>query len=440
MSCVIFTMAMFLYPLWILFVGALAVLLADLNRKNGIIPSLLSFFTVASSALVLVPYLFFGQPRVVAGPGDIFLFTLDHVSKGYALCLSIIGVGYVLQLAGRGIPEAGRRKERASVLFILGLAMGAVFSSNLLTVVFFTEAAYLFCFAAAKKRLPDVYLSAVHDRMFFIPTVVIVFVLIFQGITGGNGPLSVVLIPELSCFFIVFYVLMRLFFFPFFLSSDTMAGTFREPFPSCLAVFASFAGVAATVKVLAIGPGVSFVIFLISSMAAGIYSVVAYRQKDLERLAFCIFFVVTSCVTAAAGLHALMPVKTGREIFFMICNHFTSAAAVIFTAAMLQKRAGRTVMVSFVIFLLAFVGLLPSAGFAGKIGFYREAFREGGNVAVAAFFPVFFSFLPVFFYVRWFAEIKRGSKVTDMAINAGQRAFLGMLLANLYLPFLYFIK
>lgn len=431
---------MFLYPLWILFVGAFAVLLADLNRKSVIIPSLLSFFTVASSTLVLVPYLFFREPRVVAWPGGIFLFTLDPASIGFALCLSIIGGGYALRLAGRDAPEAGRRKERASALFILGLAMGVVFSSNLLAIVFFTEAACMFCFAVAKKRSHGVYLSAAHDRMFFIPTIVIIFVLMFQGISGGTGPLPTVHIPELPCFFIVLYVLLRLFFFPFFLSSDTMAGIFREPLPACLAVFAAFAGVAATVKVLAIGPGVSFVVFLISSMVAGVYSVMAYRQKDLERLAVCIFFVVTASVTAAAGLHALMPVTTGREISFIVCNHFTAAAGVIFTTVTVLTGNGRTVSVFFIVFVLAFTGLLPCAGLAGKIGFYRDAFSEGGNIAIAAIVPCLFSFLPVLFYARWLGAVKKGLAVTGRAMGMGNAAFLWFLTANLYLPFLYFIK
>ncbi len=312
MTCVIFTMAMFLYPLWVLFVGALVVLLTGLFRKNSFFPSLLSFFVIASCALVLIPYLFFGRPRVIAGPGGIFLFVLDPVNTGFALCLSIICAGLIPQLAGRGAMEARNGEEGASILFSLGLAMGTIFSSDLLTMVFFAEAAYLFFFSMAKKRSYGVYFSVIHDGMFFLPTAAIIVILFFQGVTGGPDLLFAVETFELSCLVLVVYVLLRLLFFPFSLFSERMAGVLHEPLLAGLAIIAAFAGVSMTMKILVIGPGVSFAVLLISLMVAGIYSVLAYRQKDLGRLTACVFFIETACITATAGLQALMSGHNGQ--------------------------------------------------------------------------------------------------------------------------------
>ncbi len=122
----------------------------------------------------------------------------------------------------------------------------------------------------------------------------------------------------------------------------------------------------------------------------------------------------------------------------MVCNHFTAAAGMIFATAMLQKKSGRIMSVFFVVFLLAFVGLLPSAGLAGKIVFYQGALGEGGNIAIVASALSFFSLLPVLFYAHWFAVIKKDFTPAGGTIGTGQAIFLGILVANLYLPFLLF--
>lgn len=433
-------MAMFLYPLWILFIGALAVLLARSNTKRGLFPSLLSFFVITSSTLVLIPYVFFGRPRAVAGPGGLFLFTLEPLSTGFALCLSIIGAGHIIQLAGWSSLKGGNGKEGASALFGLGLAMGTVFSSDLLTMAFFAEAACLFFFMMVKKRSQSVCFSVVHDVFFFLPTAVIAFMLIFQGMTGGLDQLHTGNMHELSCLFLGVYILLRLFLLPFSFFPDAMAGIFREPMLAGLAVFALFASVIMTVRALSAGPGVAFAVFMISSMVAGIYSVMAYRQRDFTRLVCCIFIVETACIAGAAGLHSLMSASAGRGLFLMICNHFTAATGAAFTAVMMQRNGGRVPSAFFIVFMLALVGLLPCAGLAGKILLYREAFREGGNVATAALVPAFFSVLPVLFFVRWFGTVKKGLTAAGARVDAGQAVFLAILAANLYLPFLYAMK
>lgn len=425
---------MFLYPIWILFAGAPAVLLAGLLGKNRLIPPVTSFFITASGVSILIPYLFFRQPRVIASPGGFFNFSLDAFTVAGALCVCALCAGCIPWLASDN-ERPGRRAGEGFVLANLGLAVGTMLASDLMTLLLFAEASYVLFFGAARKRG-----SSVSDALFLTPAAAVVIGLfLFRNVAGAGGDAFLAGLPEWLPFIFAGYVLYRLFFIPLSFSSDWRARIAGEPLLALLAIISLYAEVFLMMRVLFMSPGVLRVLLPGSLAAAGIYLVIASRQRDPGKMAVCILFIVTACITGTACMRALVPAG-GNAVAVMACSSLAAAAGLIFVTRRFDKREGRAISVFFVVFAAALAGLLPIAGFTGRIALYRSVAGEGGYVSIVAFALLGVSLLPALLLARFgpFVTNRFGGALQGM--SAGEALSLGIILFSLYLPLLCYAR
>ncbi len=425
---------MFLYPIWILFAGVPAVLLAGSLGKNRLIPPALSFFITVSGVSILIPYLFFRQPRVIASPGGFFNFNLDAFSVAGALCVCALCAGCIPWLVSDN-ERPGRRAGEAFVLANLGGAVGTILASDLLTLLFFAEASYILFFTAARKKG-----NGVRDALFLVPAAAIVIALFFfRNVTGTGRDAFLAGLPEWLPFILAGYVLYRLFFIPLSFSSDWRTRIAGEPLLALLAIISLYAEVFLMMRVLLMSPGALCVLLPGSLAAAGIYLVIASRQKDPGKMAVCILFIVAACIAGTACIRSLVPVG-GNAVAVMACSSLAAAAGLIFVTRGFEKRGGRPVSVLFVVFAAALAGLLPIGGLVGRIALYRSIAGEGGYASIAAFLLLGVSLLPALLLARFgpFVTKRFGGAVQGMSV--GEALSLGILLFSLYLPLLCYAR
>lgn len=428
---------MFLYPIWILFAGSPVVLLAGLLGKNRLIPPVMSFFITTSGVSILIPYLFFREPRVIASPGGFFNFSLDAFTVAGALCVCALCAGCIPWLASDN-EGPGRRAGEAFVLANLGLAVGTMLASDLLTLLLFAEASYVLFFGASRKKG-----SRVRDALFLVPAAIVVIGLFsFRNVADPGRDAFLAGLPGWLPFILAGYVLYRLFFIPLSFSSDWRARIAGEPLLALLAVVSLYAEVFLMMKVLlasSASPGALRVLLSGSLAAAGVYLTIASRQKDPGKMAVCILFIVIASITGTACIRALVPAG-GNAVAVMACSSLAAAAGLIFVARGFEKRGGRAISVFFIVFAAALAGLLPIAGFTGRIALYRSVAGEGGYVSIVAFVFLGVSLLPALLIARFgpFVTSRFGSALQGM--SAGEALSLGIILFSLYLPLLCYAR
>jgi len=428
---------MFLYPIWILFAGAPVVLFAGLLGRNRLIPPVMSFFITVSGVSILTPYLFFRQPRVIASPGGFFNFSLDAFTVAGALCVCVLCAGCIPWLL-RDNERSGRRTGEAFVLANLGLAVGTVLASDLMTLLLFAEASYVLFFGAAREKG-----KGVRDALFLAPAAAVVIGLFFLGnVTGAGRDAFLTGLPGWLPFILAGYVLSRLFFIPLSFSSNWRERIAGEPFLALLAIISLYAEVFLMMKVLLAsppGPGALRVLLPGSLAAAGIYLVIASRQRDPGRMAVCILFIVTACITGTACIRALVPAG-GSAVAVMACSNLAAASGLIFVTRGFEKAGGRAISVLFVVFAAALAGLLPIAGLVGRIALYRSVAGEGGYVSIVAFVLLGVSLLPALLLARFGSFVTNRFAGTVPEMSAGEALSLGIILFSLYLPLLCYAR
>lgn len=425
---------MFLYPFWILFAGAPAVLFVGLLGRNRLIPAVMSFFITASGISILIPYLFFRQPRVIASPGGFFNFSLDAFAVAGALCVCALCAGCIPWLL-RDNERPGRRTGEALVLANLGLAVGTMFASDLTTLLLFAEASYVLFFGAARKRG-----NGVRDALFLTPAAAVVIGLFFsRNITGTARDAFLAGLPGWLSLILAGYVLYRLFFIPLSFSSNWRTRISREPLLALLAVISLYAEVFLMMKVLIVSPGVLRVLLPGSLAAAGIYLAIASRQKEPGKMAVCILFIVTACITGTACVRALVP-DGGNAAAVTACSNLAAACGLIFVTGGFEKAGGRAISVLFVVFAAALAGLLPIAGLVGRIALYRSMAGEGGYVSIIAFMLLGVSLLPALLLARFGSFVTSRFAGAAQGISAGEALSLGVILFSLYLPLLCYAR
>jgi len=424
---------MFLYPIWILFAGAPVVLLAGLLGKNRLIPPVMSFFITASGVSILIPYLFFRHPRVIASPGGFFNFTLDAFTVAGALCVCALCAGCIPWLS-RDNERPGRRVGEGFVLVNLGLAVGTMLASDLMTLLLFAEASYVLFFGAVRKKG-----SGVRDALFLAPAAAVVIGLFFRSVIGTRGYGFLAGLWGWLPFILAGYILYRLFFIPLSFSSDWRARVAREPLLALLAIISLYAEVFLVMRVLLMSPGALRVLLPGSLTAAGIYLVIGSRQKDPGKMAVCILFIVTACITGTACIRALVPAG-GNAVAVMACSSLAAAAGLIFVTGVFEMRGGRVISVLFVVFAAALAGLLPISGLVGRIALYRSIAGEGGYVSIAAFVLLGVSLLPALLLARFGPFVTNRFAGAVQGMSAGEALSLGIILFSLYLPLLCYAR
>lgn len=427
---------MFLYPIWILFAGAPVVLFAGLLGRNRLIPPVMSFFITVSGASILIPYLFFRQPRVIASLGGFFNFSLDAFTVAGALCVCALCAGCIPWLL-RDNDRPGRLSGEAFVLANLGLAVGTMLASDLMTLLLFAEASYVLFFGAARRKG-----SAVRDALFLAPAAAVVIGLFFfWNATGTGRDAFLAGLPGWLPFILAGYVLYRLFFIPLSFSSNWRTRIAGEPLLALLAIISLYAEVFLMMRVLlasSVSPGALGVLLPGSLAAAVIYLVIASRQKDPGKMAVCILFIVTACITGTACIRALVPAG-GNAVAVMACSTLAAAAGLIFVAGF-EKAGGRAISVLFVVFAAALAGLLPIAGLVGRIALYRSVAGEGGYVSIIAFVLLGVSLLPALLLARFGPFVTNRSAGAARGVSAGEALSLGIILFSLYLPVLCYAR
>lgn len=425
---------MFLYPIWILFAGAPVVLFAGLLGKNRLIPPVMSFFITASGALILIPYLFFRQHRVIASPGGFFNFSLDAFTVAGALCVCALCTGCTPWLL-RDNERSGRRTGEAFVLANLGLAVGTILASDLMTLLLFAEASYILFLGAARKKG-----SGVRYALFLVPAAAVVIGLVFfLNVTGTGRDAFLTGLPGWLPFILAGYVLYRLFFIPLSFSSDWRTRIAGEPLLALLAIISLYAEVFLMMKVLLASPWALHVLLPGSLAAAGIYLIIASRQKDPGKMAVCILFLVTACITGTACIRAFVPAG-GNAVAVMACSSLAAASGLIFVTRGFEKAGGRAISVFFVVFAAAIAGLLPIAGLVGRIALYRSIAGEGGYVSIIAFVLLGVSLLPALLLARFGPFVTNRTAGAAQGISAGEALSLGIILFSLYLPLLCYAR
>jgi hypothetical protein len=321
------------------------------------------------------------------------------------------------------------------VLVNLGLAVGTMLASDLVTLLLFAEASYVLFFGAVRKKG-----SGVRDALFLAPAAAVVIGLFFfRSVIGTGGYGFLAGLRGWLPFILAGYILYRLFFIPLSFSSDWRARVAREPLLALLAIISLYAEVFLVMRVVLMSPGGLRVLLPGSLTAAGIYLVIASRQKDPGKMAVCILFIVTACITGTACIRALVPAG-GNAVAVMACSSLAAAAGLIFVTGGFETRGGRVISVLFVVFAAALAGLLPISGLVGRIALYRSIAGEGGYVSIAAFVLLGASLLPALLLARFGPFVTNRFAGAGQGMSAGEALSLGIILFSLYLPLLCYAR
>ncbi|MCK9228671.1 MAG: hypothetical protein PHT96_11205 [Syntrophorhabdaceae bacterium] len=141
---------MFLLPVWILLTGAILVFITGSLKAGRALLSAISFLTVLSAAITLVPFPFFSQPRTFGYWGDLLLFRIEPVRCAIVLCLTVFAVVCSAWLAARyRSPRTGT--VFTLLLFATGFSTASTFAANIPSVIFFTGLTFLTLLLLRKK-------------------------------------------------------------------------------------------------------------------------------------------------------------------------------------------------------------------------------------------------------------------------------------------------
>lgn len=422
---------MFLYPLWIILVGACCAYGVGRAARNRFAVRLTANAFVVSSVVVLISYSSFTKPMKLGLAGTFVAWELNPLTIFAGIAMGAAVVPFLVSWAPHSKNQDDYHSMLALALLTLYSTMGAAMAANLFLFMVFFEMASICVFIMANLDMKCFGTSG-PDYLFYLLPSFLLAVLAGMTLLGGRSPvyngvmaLMTVLVPVI--FFVRFCLFLVFFSMPRMLGAGNVLSV-----PLGLSLIL-VAGVCAWSRFFEGRPELTgiMIVFTVLSMIAAAY---VFTIKNLGGVVIHSYIAQTAFVLSLVFLAGSGTETMKVDALLALVNHVISGFG-MFLCLSGGKRRDKLSDIGLIVFMGLMSGLIPSLGLVGRADFFSNAYvLDGGReiVALVLFLTYLFLLLCYLKAVRLVTEGWDGSRVVLMPLE--KKASIAILLAYSFAP------
>lgn len=430
----VFNTFMFLYPFFIIISGVFFAYLSVKLIKNNALAFCMSFLSVLSSFLVFLAYLSFTGSLSIAYFHHFVLFELNVLNVFF--CVLAVGTALLLLFV---YPSFVVQKKKTNVFFImlcmLFLSIGSILSSALYSFILFFELTFLSFLPLAKSSEGGNDFSLFDYSVYFAPTVLFIAgVLVFYF---GNRDIYEIksfrmTISTRILFLIAFSV--RLFSFPLSFSVQRIVERSKGPEFIYGLIMSVIAVCSALIKFFRVDLEFAYSMMIISVIGMIVWSVYAFRQKEVRDMVTLSYAVQTAFVGAVCSM-MFFDAQLRTYFYWIFLNHIVSGLGVLICGSFTTKERGRSGHIIYLLCMFSFIGFFPSMGLWGRWVFLQSHAFPIDWFSLIAIFILLVNLSSVIYHLKWTPVLWKSIEGNnDRQTSLRIKCFYCCLLLSLFAP------
>jgi formate hydrogenlyase subunit 3/multisubunit Na+/H+ antiporter MnhD subunit len=426
---------MFLYPFWIIIFGVLFAYLSVKLMKNNTLAFCMSFSSMLSSLLVFLLYLTFTEPLSIRYFHHFGVFELNALNIFFCVLAVGVAVFQLLFAYSSFIDENNNQNVPFIIPCMLFLSIGSILSTGLYSFVLFFELTFLSFLSLAKSNVGSNDFSLFDYSVYFAPTALFIAgVLVFYF---GNRDIYEIKSCHMTISMRILFIIafsVRLFSFPFSFSVQRMVEMSKKPEFIYGLMISLVTVCSALIKFFRVDPEVTYVMMIISVIYMIVWSVHAFRQKEVKDMVALSYAVQTAFVVAAL---AMMFFETQLRTYFywIFLNHIVSGLGMLIYGSLTTKERGKLVHILYMVFLFSFIGFFPSIGLLGRWIFFQSHAFVMDWFALFGLFALLVNLSSISYHLKWMPALwKRIHTNNDYRTSLRVKCLYGCLLLSLFGP------
>lgn len=190
----------------------------------------------------------------------------------------------------------------------------------------------------------------------------------------------------------------------------------------------------ALIKFFRVDPEFAYVMMIISVICMIVWSVYAFRQKEVKDMAVLSYVVQTAFVAAAL---AMMFFETQLRTYFywIFLNHIVSGLGMLIYGSLITKERGKLAHILYMVFLFSFIGFFPSIGLLGRWIFFQSHAFVMDWFALLGLFALLVNLSSISYHLKWMHTLwKRIHTNNDYRTSLRVKCLYGCLLLSWFGP------
>ncbi|OPX97315.1 MAG: hypothetical protein A4E58_01454 [Syntrophorhabdus sp. PtaB.Bin006] len=426
---------MFLYPLWIILVGACCTYCVGKATRNRLAVRLTASAFVVSSIVILISYSSFTKPVRLGLAGTFVAWELNPLTIFAAMVMGLMVIPFLIYWAPSDRNQGDYHPVLTLALLALYSAMGTAMAANPFLFMTFFEMAIICIFVMANLEKKRFGTSGPDYLFYFLPSF---FLVVLAGMTllGSRSPvyngvmvLMAVLVPVI--FFVRFCLFLTFFSMPRVLGTGNVLSA---PLGLSLVLVA---GACAWSRFFGGKPGSAGVMiaFTVLSMVAAAY---VFTRKNLRGLVVQSYVAQTASVLSLLFLAGWSRGFAKGDVLLVLVNHVISGLG-MFLCLSGDEGRDRLSDIGLIVFMGLLSGLVPSVGLIGRVNFFAQAYTLDGGLEIVALVLFLTYLLLLLCYlkaVRLVTEGWGGSRVAPMPLE--KKASIAILLVYSFAPLFFY--
>lgn len=356
---------MFLYPLWIIITGIFFAFLSVKLIKNNTLALCVSFLSTLSSFVFFLVYLSFTGPLSISYFQHFIVFELNAFNVFF--CLLAVGVTLLVLFVYPSFMGVAMHSEVIFItLCMFFLSLGSMLSSGIYSFILFFELTFLFFLPLAKSKGGSNDFSLFDYSVYFTPTVLFVAGVLASYL--GNREIHEIKLFHMTIYTRIFFIIafsLRLFCFPLAFSLQRMIEMSSKPSFIYGLIITLITVCSSLIKFFRVDSEFAFAMMIVSVIFMIIWSVYAFRQKEVKDMVMFSYAVQTAFLGAALAM-MFFDDQLRTYFYWIFLNHIVSGLGVLVYRPMVTTKRGGPAHIIYMVILFSLSGFFPSMGLLGR--------------------------------------------------------------------------